>query len=64
MARAKKCDKCGSLYEVGDGVDVIFSYPAVEGEERPKPLKYELCFSCANDTACFLELNEKVEENA
>lgn len=51
MSEAKKCDRCGELYDSDDGADVIFEYPGVV----EPPLRYSLCFECVNDIACSIE---------
>ena len=54
MSEAKKCDRCGELYDSDDGVDVIFEYPGVV----EPPLRYSLCFECVNEVACLIEGKE------
>lgn len=66
MANAKKCDRCGVLYEISDKDDV----PSYKGMKVRKltigspafELEFDLCPSCAKAAMSFLFYKEE-EEN-
>lgn len=70
MADAKKCDRCGALYELSDGDDVpsycgrkIRKLAICNGTfDRGLITDYDLCPSCAKATMSFL-FYKKEEEN-
>lgn len=71
MALAKKCDRCGKLYENYDDIEINENpvnrlYTAFDGVRGPKTKIYDLCQDCCFDFARWIvdpgmEVREKIE---